>query len=98
MQKSITLPRATNLDNTIYQTAKELINSISIGQLGIRLLGVKLSSLQQGIQPRQLSLIDKQDGEEKWKRLTSSVDKIQEKYGSSSIKRAALLKKEKETE
>ena len=98
VQKSITLPRATNLDNTIYQTAKELMNSISIRQPGIRLLGVKLSSLQQDIQPRQLSLIDNRDGEEKWKKLTSSVDKIQEKYGSSAIKRAALLRKEKKTE
>ena len=98
VQKSMTLPRTTNLDNIIYQTAKELLSSTSIRQPGIRLLGVKLSSLQQGNQPQQLSLIDKQDWEEKWKKLTASVDKIQEKYGSSAIRRASLLRKEKEAE
>lgn len=94
IQKSITLDHATNLDNLIYQKAKELLDSITIRQPGIRLLGLKLSSLQQGSQPHQLSLITSQDLEEKWHKLTSSVDKIQEKYGSSAIRRAALLKKQ----
>ncbi|HNR65389.1 MAG TPA: DNA polymerase IV [Atribacterota bacterium] len=95
IQKSATLPRATNLDNTIFEKAKELLNSVNIRQPGIRLLGVKLSSLQQGRQPRQLDLLNNQDWEEKWVQLISSVDKIREKYGSYLIQRAALLKEKK---
>ena len=63
VQKSITLPRATN--RIIPLQTKELMNSISIRQPGIRLLG--LLSSQQDIQPRQLSLIDNRDGEENGK-------------------------------
>ncbi|MFZ2330543.1 MAG: DNA polymerase IV [Atribacterota bacterium] len=96
IQKSATLPRATNLDNTIFEKAKELLNSVNIRQPGIRLLGVKLSSLQQGRQPRQLDLLNNQDGEEKWVQLVSSVDKIREKYGSYLIQRATLLKGKKD--
>lgn len=96
IQKSTTIERATNLDNTIFQKAKELLSSINIRQPGIRLLGIKLSSLQKGKQPRQLDLLNNQDGEEKWIKLVSSVDKIREKYGSYSIQRAALLKEKKD--
>lgn len=97
IQKSVTLPRATSLDNTIFQTAKELLSSTVIRQPGVRLLGVKLSSLQQGKQPRQLNLLDNHDEEEKWVKLISSVDKIREKYGTYSIQRATFLKdKERE--
>ncbi len=92
IQKSITLERATNLDNIIFQKARELLALISIKQPGIRLLGIKLSSLQQGNQPRQLSFLDNQDWEEKWAKLISSVDKIREKHGSYLIQRATLLK------
>jgi DNA polymerase-4 len=92
IQKSITLERTTNLDNIIFQKARGLLASISIKQPGIRLLGIKLSSLQQGNQPRQLSFLDNQDWEEKWAKLISSVDKIREKHGSYLIQRATLLK------
>lgn len=94
VQKSITLNRATNLDDIIFQKAREILTSINIKKPGIRLLGIKLSSLQQGNQPKQLSFLSNEEEgwEEKWTRLISSVDKIREKYGSYLIQRAALLK------
>ncbi len=94
VQKSITLRRATNLDNIIFQKACDLLTSFNIRQPGIRLLGIKLSSLEQGRPPQQLSFLNKEEDywEEKWSKLISSVDKIREKYGSYLIQRAALLK------
>lgn len=93
IQKSITLQQATNLDNIIFQKARDLLNSVTIPSLGIRLLGIKLSSLHRGKQPKQLSFLIDQDQEEKWSALIKSVDKIREKHGVYLIQRATLLKK-----
>ena len=92
-QKSITLPQATNLDDLIFQKSRELLNTVAIKTPGIRLLGLKLSSLQYGQQPQQLSLMAGQDPLEKWKALIESVDKIREKHGAYFIQRASLLEK-----
>jgi len=92
IQKSTTLQHATNLDDFIFQRARELLNSVNIKAPGVRLLGIKLSALQRGKQPRQLSFSTDQDREEKWNALIQSVDKIREKHGQYLIQRAALLK------
>jgi DNA polymerase-4 len=97
IQKSGSLQHATNLDNTIFQKARELLNLITIKSPGIRLLGIKLSSLQHGQQPKQLSFAPDDNQEEKWDALTKSVDKIREKYGKYFIQQARFLKKPSST-
>jgi DNA polymerase IV len=92
VQKSITLRQATSLDDLIFQKARELLNLVTIKAPGIRLLGIKLSSLRCGKQPKQLSFSTEQDQEEKWNTLIESVDKIREKHGAYLIQRATLLK------
>ena len=92
IQKSTTVQKATNLDDLIFQKARELLNSVTIKAPGIRLLGIKLSSLQHEKQPKQLIFPQDQDREEKWNALIESVDKIREKHGSYLIQRASLLK------
>jgi DNA polymerase IV len=91
IQKSNSLKQATNLDDIIFQEAKKLLDLITIKSPGIRLLGIKLSSLQYGKQPRQLSLSPDDNQEEKWAALTQSVDRIREKYGKYFIQRARFL-------
>jgi len=91
IQKSSSLKYPTNLDNTIFQKAKKLLDLINIKSPGIRLLGIKLSSLQYGKQPRQLSFSTDDNQEEKWSALTQSVDKIREKYGKYLVQRARFL-------
>jgi DNA polymerase-4 len=91
IQKSSSLKQTTNLDDIIFQEAKKLLELITIKSPGIRLLGIKLSSLQYGKQPRQLSLSPDDNQEEKWAALTQSVDKIREKYGKYLIQRARFL-------
>jgi len=92
LQKSTTLKQATSLDDIIFQKSRELLSLISIKAPGVRLLGIKLSSLRHGKQPKQLSFSTEQDREEKWNTLIESVDKIREKYGTYFIQRASLLK------
>jgi DNA polymerase IV len=91
IQKSSSLQHATNLDDIIFQEAKKLLDLTTIKSPGIRLLGIKLSSLQYGKQPRQLSLSPDDNYEEKWAALTQSVDRIREKYGKYFIQRARFL-------
>lgn len=93
LQKTTSLQYATNIDNVIFQNSKKLLDLIDIKPPGIRLLGIKLSSLKRGKQQRQLDFSRTQDQEEKWIALTKSVDKIREKYGKYLIQRAALLGK-----
>lgn len=92
VQKSITLRQSTSLDNVIFQNARDLFNLVMIKPPGIRLLGIKISSLQHGKYPRQLSLSTEQNQEDKWNTLIESVDKIREKYGMYFIQRASLIK------
>ncbi len=93
LQKSASLQQATSLDNIIFQESRKLLDLITIKPPGIRLLGIKLSSLKHGKQPKQLSFYQDQVQEEKWTALTQSVDKIREKHGKYLIQRASLLKK-----
>ena len=98
LQKSITLQQTTNLDNLIFQKSRELLHSVNIKAPGIRLLGIKLSSLQHEKKPRQLSFSQEKDWQEKWDALTNSIDKIREKYGNYYIQRATLLQKDKKVD
>jgi len=91
IQRSSSLEYATNLDNIIFQKAKKLLDLIPMKSPGIRLMGIKLSSLQYGKQPRQLSFYSDDNQEEKWSALTQSVDKIREKYGKYLVQRARFL-------
>jgi len=93
LQKSSSLTQPTNLDNIIFHQARKLLYSVPIKSPGVRLLGIKLSALKYGKQPRQLRLSTEQDQEEKWNSLFYSVDKIREKYGDYLIQRASLLEK-----
>lgn len=93
VQKSSSLTHPTNLDDIIFQKARELLYSVPIKNPGARLLGIKLSALKYGKQPRQLHLSTEHDQEEKWNSLIYSVDKIREKYGDYLIQRASLLEK-----
>ncbi|MFW6135108.1 MAG: Y-family DNA polymerase, partial [Elusimicrobiota bacterium] len=97
LQKSITLQQTTNLDNLIFQKSKELLHTVTIKVPGIRLLGIKLSSLQYGKQPRQLSFYQEKEWEEKWNTLIESIDRIREKHGTYLIQRASLLKSSQPT-
>ena len=91
IQKSITLQQATNLDDIIFQKARELLKPLKIEAPGVRLLGIKLSSLIRGQRYQQLDLYQNENLEEKWEALIQSVDRIREKHGTYMIERAALL-------
>ncbi len=91
LQKTTSLQYATNIDDIIFRNSRKLLDLIDIKPPGVRLLGIKLSSLRHGKQQRQLDFFQSRDQEEKWISLAKSVDKIREKYGKYLIQRATLL-------
>lgn len=79
--RSKTLPDATDSDTTIYRVAGELFNR-HCGSAPWRLIGVKASGFEEGI---QLSLLPPTPEEEKEKQLLEIRDSLQRKYGSAVV-------------
>lgn len=85
--RSVTLPSALSLDETIYQTAYELIHKIPIRE-SIRLLGVTVSKLGRSGEG-QLSLFEVTD--ERQEKITAVMDKLKDKFGEAIITRGRIL-------
>ena len=80
----------TSFDYILIETAKSLFKRLYQRRILIRLIGVKLSGLVQGVQ--QLNLFD---NNEKQIKLYLSMDKIRLRYGAGAIQRASGLKYKK---
>ncbi|SHO48467.1 DNA polymerase Y family protein [Anaerocolumna xylanovorans] len=87
-QETLFLP--TNTTDAIFQTACKLLKESWKGA-PLRLLGVRAGKLEEKKEYTQLSLFSMKEDEKKEK-LDQALDSIREKYGTDSIKRAALLK------
>jgi DNA polymerase-4 len=88
--KSKTLENPINLDDIIFKTAVELLDKVRYKKGGVRLLGIKLSSLtSRNDEIKQLKF--SKDKEDKLEQLTQSLDEIREKFGTKAVTRASLL-------
>jgi len=96
--RQITVPE-TYQTNEIYSVGVDLLKKNWDNKLPVRLLGISLSGFAEDSAATQLSLFDipeanlQSGSSEKLDRLDSAIDSIREKYGSSVIKRAVLMKK-----
>lgn len=91
--RSFTLGCNTDQVGEIYKTALELLEKTAVGARPVRLLGISLSGLDLEPGEEQPSLFDEPTGVSKGRGLDRAVDRISEKFGSSSIVPAALLEK-----
>jgi len=82
-----TLFRPTDQSKVIFETAKRLVPREYGPKIKIRLLGVRVSQLEKKQTDIQLSLIEDTTGN-KLKAGSEAIDKIRDRYGSSSIKLA----------
>ncbi|HBW34355.1 DNA polymerase IV [Desulfosporosinus sp. BICA1-9] len=87
LTRSRTLPRATDLEDVIYQEACSLLREVSLKQ-PLRLIGVTLHNLTDQIE-NQLSLFE--ESQQERENLTKVLDLVKEKYGEKIITRARLL-------
>jgi nucleotidyltransferase/DNA polymerase involved in DNA repair len=83
--RSKTLIKATNHVDTIYKTAKNLLDNFDAGKKAVRLIGVKVS----GLIPEDVTdSILRDEREEKAERIHKALDSIYKKFGPGSIRRA----------
>ena len=80
---------ATNIAEDVYKISKEILGEMNI-QDGIRLIGVRLDNLTLGFN-HQTSLFESVNSFDNDNSLEKTVDKIKEKYGFKSIKKASLV-------
>ncbi len=85
----MTLGRGTDITLEIYQSACRLFHELWNG-MPIRHLGIHTSRVNDRIDMRQLDLFDQTDYE-RLERLDEVIDKIRERYGNDSVRRAAFL-------
>jgi DNA polymerase-4 len=86
-----TLNRASNTDQVIFDTGRQLLRKVfSINNLPIRLIGIGVANLTEP--GSQLNMLD--SSTRKQGRLNQAIDQIRRKYGFSSIQtgRTMLLK------
>ncbi len=83
LTRQTTLPGVTDLDDEIYETARNLLHKVREKGQPVRLIGVGVSNL--GEPTRQMELWGQKT--EKARKLREALDKLQEKYGKDIIER-----------
>lgn len=90
---------ATYLTKEIYSAVIELLQKNWNKDLKVRLLGISLSGFDEETNAKQISMFqlpeisDEKNDTDKTYKLENTVDVIREKYGTSIINRAILMKK-----
>lgn len=90
--RSETLEEPTELDEVIFQRARELLRRVRFGAQQARLIGVGVSNLSEGSGPGQLSLFS--DTDERRSELARARDEIAERFGRRAITRARLVREQ----
>jgi DNA polymerase-4 len=90
--RSHTLDEPTNSSNTLYEWGLKLLKQIDLIQK-YRLIGIGISNIQSIDQePKQQILFPEEDqSEESWLQVEKALDRIKDKFGRDSIKRARLI-------
>ena len=89
------LPAPACLTRPIYNKALELLARVNPQGRGIRLVGVGSGGLVDSRETRQLSLFDDRD-RARDEKIAEAIDRVSSRFGSGVVKRAALIKKDRE--
>jgi len=85
--RSLTREGALDSSRDLYRVGLELLEQVDLAR-PVRLLGLGGSTLEDGPQPRQLSL----DPAEDWDRLANAVSGVRDRFGDHAVEPARLLK------
>ncbi len=86
--RSKTLTTPTDLSTEIYRAAKQLFEKLKLERARVRLVGVRATGLSADA-PIQLAFSDRATG---WREAELALDKVAEKFGSSAVKPARLIR------
>lgn len=94
MSHQCQLPKPTNEDRVLYETACQLFEESWNGE-PVRLLGIRTSKLAAESEPEQLSIFDieiPEEPDEKHKKLNAAMEEIRKRFGENAVKKASLVK------
>jgi DNA polymerase-4 len=87
--RSKTLPEATDVGRTVYETAVALYEALGLERARLRLVGVRVEGIADAdAVPRQLLLGEKESG---WREAEQAVDKASRRFGSGAVRPATLV-------
>ncbi len=89
LSRQVTIDYATDSDAQIYGAAAQLFEQVWIPGKPVRLIGVGLAGF--GAPNKQMSLWDDRAGAGYAQELQSAVDRLRDKFGEASIRRASDL-------
>ena len=87
--RSRTLPEATDVGRTVYETAAGLYAALGLQRARLRLVGVRVEGLaDEQEQTRQLLLGERESG---WREADQAVDRAARRFGVGAVRPAALV-------
>ena len=86
--RAVTLDVSTNYADVLYKEIKELYNNFDTQKKKIRLVGIRASNL---VSSREADYLFKEAADVKREMVHKAIDKVIERFGSGSIKRAGGL-------
>ena len=87
--RSKTVPLAISATHEVYEVVKNLFIALKLDRARIRLVGVSLDGLEDGIDgTEQLVLGERENG---WRQATAAIDKARARFGQGSVRPARLL-------
>lgn len=87
--RSKTVPLAISATHEVYEVVKTLFIALKLDRARIRLVGVSLDGLEDGIDAtEQLVLGERENG---WRQATAAIDKASARFGQGSVRPARLF-------
>ncbi len=88
--RSRTLPEATDVGRTVYETALQLYLALGLERARLRLVGVRVEGIRPaGSTPHQLLLGEKDSG---WREAEQAVDRATARFGAGAVRPATLVR------
>jgi DNA polymerase-4 len=84
-----TLPEATDVGRTVYETALGLYTALGLERARLRLVGVRVEGISDAAaQPHQLQIGERESG---WREADQAVDRAARRFGAGVVRPAALV-------
>ncbi len=88
--RSKTLPEATDVGRTVYETALTLYEALGLERARIRLVGVRVEGISDAAtQTRQLQLGEPDSG---WREAEQAIDRASRRFGAGAVRPAVLVR------
>ena len=89
INRTKTLPSPISSTNQIYEVAKSLFLSLKLDRARVRLVGISLENLTNGLETFEQMVLGERD--KGWREATAAIDAATERFGHGSVRPARLF-------